>query len=205
VSRPVHQRVIAAAAVIGLLLTLVGCTDDDSEPDSGKSPSASTSASAPSESPSSASPSADATPTAPAATGPQLKMPNATINAPKGWAQERNVGDFLTVARPPQGFTALTLGSLEYVGPTGALGALAQAAIKTYSEEGQLKRLPDVEIAGVTFFHVAGKPRSDNYVDHFGARYEGYDTDVQFDFDKTFTAAERERIVAESLASFTWR
>jgi hypothetical protein len=205
VSRPVHPRVTAAAVVAGLVLTLAGCADDDPEPDSGKSASPSVSASGPSATASSASPSEAATPTVPAATGPLLKMPNATINAPNGWTKSSHIADFITEANPPRGHTSLGLASLQYVGPTAPLDVLAKSAIKTYSEDRRLKRLPDVEIAGVPFYHVGGKPSSYNYIDHFGVRYQGYDTDVHFDFDKTVSAAEREKIIAESLASFTWR
>jgi hypothetical protein len=199
VSRP---RAVAAIAVLGLVLTLAGCNDDD--PGAKGDPTTSPSATSSPDDSSSASPTEDASPTVAPATGPQLKMPNATMNAPKGFKATGDVVDFSTDAASPDYTSSVTLTALEYAGPTLPLDLMYKASKKSYDRKGY-ERLPDQEIDGVTFYHVAGK--RDRYAteDLFRVRDSGYETTIRFALDPKMAPAEREQLIAEGLASFSFR
>jgi hypothetical protein len=124
------------------------------------------------------------------------------MNAPKGWQQSEDLADFATEANPANDVGAVRLSSLEYDGPTAPLDVIAKAALTT---QRGFKRLPDVEVAGVTFYHLSGAPTAYSRMDTFGTRHDGYETSMDFELRKDVPAAEREKIVAEGLASFTWR
>jgi hypothetical protein len=202
VSRSIRTRVIAAATLGGLVLALAGCTDDDPKPGAGKSPSASVSASPTAES-SEASPTGDASPSVTPATGVLLDMPHATMNAPKGWKQLDDFLEFGTEANPPTGTGAVRLTQLEFPGPQISVDLQAKSALQ--SRLGDMKREPDVEIAGLTFYHLSGTPNENSHLDAFGVLNDGYQTGIDFEFENKVPEAERQKIIDESLASFTWR
>ena len=193
-SRP---RAVVAAAVIGLVLGLAGCTDDD--PSGADDPSTSPSATSSNSTGGDPSDTASASPSVTPASGPVLKMPNATINAPKGFKATKDVVDFSTDAASPDFTSSMTLSALEYAGPTLPLDQLVKAGQKTYQG---YKRLPDQEIDGVTFYHLAGLQDRYTTEDVFAVRDSGYETTVTFALDRQMSPAEREQLIAESLASF---
>jgi hypothetical protein len=130
-------------------------------------------------------------------------MPHATINAPKGWKQLKDFLDFGTEANPPTGTGAVRLTELEFPGPQISVDLQAKSALQ--SRLGDMKREPDVEIAGVTFYHLSGTPNEFSHLDAFGVLNDGFQTGIDFEFEKKVPEAERQKIIAESLASFTWR
>jgi hypothetical protein len=202
VSRSIRTRVIAAAALGGLALALAGCTDDDPEPGAGKSPSASATTES-SEAESSEAATDDPTPSATPATGVLLDMPHATMNAPKGWKQLEDFLEFGTEANPPTGIGAVRLTQLEFPGPQISVDLQAKSALQ--SRLGDMKRQPDVEIAGLTFYHLSGTPNENSHLDTFGVLNDGFQTGIDFEFENKVPEAERQKIIDESLASFTWR
>jgi hypothetical protein len=192
---PFGMRACAAAALAVLALT--GCTDDSSSPSATSSSAADDSTEAtPTE-----EPSASVTP----ATGILLKMPHATINAPAGWLQLPDLMGFATEANPPtKDPGAIRLTQLEFPGPEISIDLQAKSALK--SRLGDMKREPDVEIAGVTFYHLSGTPSgTDSRLDAYGVLHDGYQTGIDFELVHSVPDAEREKIIAESLATFTWR
>lgn len=196
------SRLATAAALAGLVLVLAGCNDSDPQADPTTGPSSSSSSSSPSGS-ATTDPSESSSPTVPAATGPLLKMPNATINAPKGYKKLPDLVDFATEANPGDGtYGAVRLNALEYEGPTLPLELQAKAVLKVSPKE--MKRQDNVEIAGVEFWHLRGNTNF-SHVDKYGVRDNGYDTTIEFEFLKEVPAATQEKVIAESLASFTWR
>ena len=197
VSRRMRTRMIAAVALGALVLALAGCTDDDPEPGAGKSPSSSASPTDES------SPSDDASPTVPPATGVLLDMPHATMNAPEGWKQLDDFLEFGTEANPPTGIGAVRLTQLEFPGPQISVDLQAKSALQ--SRLGDMKREPDVEIAGVTFYHLSGTPNANSHLDAFGVINDGFQTGMDFEFENKVPEAERQKIIDESLASFAWR
>jgi hypothetical protein len=200
VSRRIRTRVATAAAVAGLVLALAGCTDDDPKPGADPSPSASAS---PDGESSGATPSADPSPSATPATGVRLHMPHATMNAPEGWKQLEDFLKFGTEANPPTGLGAVRLTQLEFPGPQISVDLQAKSALQ--SRLGDMKREPDVEIAGVTFYHLSGTPNANSHLDAFGVINDGYQTGLDFEFENKVPEAERQKIIDESLASFAWR
>jgi hypothetical protein len=199
-SRSIRARAVAAAAAASLVLALAGCNGDDpkAEPDPTPSSSSTASPSTTAE----ASPTGDASPTVAPATGPLLKMPNATINAPQGYKPRPGLVSTNTEANPPEGVGAVRLSALPTVGPELPLDVQAKNAVGV--GDGKLKRLPDVEIAGVTFYHLAGSLRSYSNIDVYGVDHDGYQTGIQFEFMKDVPDAERQQTIAEGLASFVW-
>ena len=198
VSRRTRTGVATAAVLVGLVPALAGCTGDDSEPGAGKSPSASPSAAS-----SEATPSDDPSPSATPATGVLLDMPHATMNAPKGWKPLDDFLAFGTEANPPTGIGAVRLTQLEFPGPQISVDLQAKSALQ--SRLGDMKREPDVEIAGVTFYHLSGTPNANSHLDAFGVINDGFQTGMDFEFENKVPEAERQRIIDESLATFTWR
>jgi hypothetical protein len=199
VSRPSRSRAYAAATVAGLVLALAGCSDDP-EPGAEETPSATAT---PTEDSSEATPTEEASASVTPATGVLLDMPHATINAPKGWKQLKDFLDFGTEANPPTGTGAVRLTQLEFPGPEISVDLQAKAALQ--GRLGDMKREPDVEIAGLTFYHLSGKPNKDSHLDTFGVLNDGYQTGIDFEFENKVPEAVRQRIIDESLATFTWR
>lgn len=200
VPHPFRSRAYAAAAAAGLVLALAGCGDDDPKAGAEETPSASPS---PTEASSEASPTEDASASVTPATGVLLDMPHATINAPKGWKQLEDFLDFGTEANPPTGTGAVRLTQLEFPGPEISVDLQAKAALQ--GRLGDMLREPDVEIAGLTFYHLSGKPNKDSHLDTFGVLNDGYQTGIDFEFENKVPEAERQQIIDESLATFTWR
>lgn len=201
-SRFDHSRTVAATAVAGLLLALTGCSGDDpgSKPEPSPSASSETASEAASES-ASASPTEEASPTIAPATGPLLKLEGAQMNAPAGWKPLPDIVEFATEANPPTGIGAARLNSLAFPG-TVPLDDMATSALKG-SDKG--KRQPDVEIAGEEFYHLAGKISDFRYYEEFGTVANGYQVIISFDLQPEMPAAERQQLIAESLASFAWQ
>ncbi|GAA4697174.1 hypothetical protein [Nocardioides conyzicola] len=194
------SRLATAAALAGLVLALTGCNGSDPEADPTTSPSSS--AASPSDS-GSTDPSESSSPTVPAATGPLLKMPNATMNAPKGYKKLAGFADFTTEANPSDGtFGAVRLSSLEYAGPTLPLDLQVKAVLKVATSK--MTRQDNIEIDGVELWHLRGSTGYSS-VDEYGVRNDGYETSIDFEFQKGTPASTRDKVIAESLASFTWR
>lgn len=197
---PARRTTTTALAVIALVLGvgLTGCGDDDPGADPTDAPSTSAA---------DASTSASASPSVEAATGPLLTMPNATMNAPEGWKKLPDFADFSTEANPPGALGAARLSALELPAAGSELSTAlqAQAALESDSDERKPRRLPDVEIGGEAFYHLAGPANDTLYTDSYGSMARGYQTTIDFEFERSVSPAERERLVAASLATFTWR
>ena len=183
---------IAAAA---LVLALGGCGSDDTDAEPTATPSATASPSSSTE----PSPSSTVTP----ATGPLLEVPGVQMNAPAGWKQSDDIVTFSTTANPPTGIGAARLGSLELPGPATPLDESARLALRDIG--GEVKRLPDVEVAGEQFYQLAGLESSRRYTVSLGTVARGYDVVIDFDFNTEMSAAERDRLVSESLSTFAWK
>lgn len=200
-SRSLRARAGAAAALAGLVL-LAGCGGDDAKAETKASPSPS-GTSSPSDASSEATPSEDASPSVTPATGILLDMPHATINAPRGWKQLEDFLKFGTEANPPTGEGAVRLTQLEFPGPQISVDLQAKSALQ--ARLGDMVREPDVEIAGVTFYHLSGTPNQRSHLDTFGVINDGFQTGIDFEFENAVPEAERQKIIDEGLASFTWR
>ena len=125
------------------------------------------------------------------------------MNAPAGWKQSDDIVTFSTTANPPTGIGAARLGSLELPGPATPLDESARLALRDIG--GEVKRLPDVEVAGEQFYQLAGLESSRRYTVSLGTVARGYDVVIDFDFNTEMSAAERDRLVSESLSTFAWK
>ena len=198
-SRSFRYRSCAAVAAAGLVLALAGCSDDDPKPGTDEGPSTSPSAAS-----SEATPTEDPSPTAAAATGVLLKKQHATINAPEGWQKLPDLLEFATEANPPTGKGAVRLTQLEFPGGEVPIDQQAEAALQ--SRLGDMKREADVDLDGVTFWHISGTPRkTDSHLDAYGVITDGFQTTLDFEFENSVPEAERQQIIDESLATFAWR
>ena len=193
-SRP---RAVVAIAALGLVLGLTGCNSDSS---GGSDPTTSASSDSSGTDPSETT-SDSASPSVAPATGPVLEMPSASINAPKGYQATKDIVDFSTDATSPDYTSSITLTALEYAGPTLPLDLLVKAVKKNYKG---YKRLPDQELDGVTFYHLSGLRDEYTTEDVFSVRDSGYETTIRFTLDRQMSPAEREQLIAESLASFSF-
>lgn len=197
-SRSSRPRAYAAAALASLVLILAGCSDEEPKAGAEDTPSAKSSATS-----SGATPTEDASPSVTPATGVLLDMPHATMNAPEGWKQLDDFLEFGTEANPPTGIGAVRLTQLEFPGPQVSVDLQAKSALQ--SRLGDMKREPDVEIAGLTFYHLSGTPNANSHLDAFGVLNDGFQTGIDFEFENKVPEAERQQIIDESLATFTWR
>lgn len=68
---------------------------------------------------------------------------------------------------------------------------------------GEVRRLADVTIDGVTFYHLMGHESGVPYVEEFGAVHAG--TAVRISFNQFSAARERKATVQSVLATFEWR
>jgi hypothetical protein len=205
VSRSVLARAAAATVATGLLLGLAACGgSDDPASDPTPTPSASSGAASASASPSeSASTTDSASPTTTPATGVALEVEGIRMNAPAGWKHKRDIVRFNTSAVPPSGLGSVLLGALAFPGTPPSLDETATTSME--SDGKGAKRQPDVVIGGEPFFHIS--MRSSKYVltEQFGAITHGYDVSIVFDLPSTMSAAERQKTVDESIASFAWQ
>ena len=191
--RPRH----ALPAVVVLLGLLTGACADDPEPGPPEeSPSSTPSASE------TQSPSDSASSTVKPATGVLLDPGGATMRAPEGFKLMDVLADFNRSANLP--------GSTTYVGLTvlpsakeGDLDVLARLGIERF--DGKAKRLPDREIADVTFYHLAGENAVGIHQDQFATAVDQKVVTLTFSLDtRDFSAQEREEIVEAGIASFAW-
>lgn len=188
-----------AGTVLGMALALTGCSGDSSDAGDEPSTSPSASSSTPTDDTSSAAPTEDPSPTVTPASGPTLTMPNATMKAPDGWKRDKSIVDFQVSAHSPDYIGMLSLGALEYAGPTLPLDLQAKAIRSSFDG---YERLPDQEIDGVMFLHYAGPKGKYETEDAFTVRDSGYETSIYLSLNKELKPAEREETVAAVLASF---
>lgn len=68
---------------------------------------------------------------------------------------------------------------------------------------GEVRRLPDVTIDGVTFYHLMGHGAGVPFVEEFGAIHGG--TAVRIGFNQFSAARQRKATLQSVLATFEWR
>ncbi len=196
-------RNLAAAASLGLVLAIGAACDGSEDPGPDPSPSATGTPGSGSPTPSD-EPSAE--PSAEAATGPLLKMPEAQVRAPEGWVKADGMVPTISRATPPEGISAIRLGSIDAFGATPSLDELAQNTIMASLAETKPKKQPNVEIDGKEVYHLSGPTDERNYLDQYGVVYKDRIVTLEIDLDTKYVSeAERAEIVESVLASFTWK
>lgn len=122
--------------------------------------------------------------------------------------------------RVPAGFTVdhtvdLSIGAFDDDGPDMIfIGNRTDTADLPLSEQvrvsrdvglwvGEVRRLPDVTIDGVTFYHLMGHGAGVPFVEEFGAVHGG--TAVRITFNLFSAARQRKATLQSVLATFEWR
>jgi hypothetical protein len=138
------------------------------------------------------------------ATGPLLKMPNATINVPDGWKKDRALADIQASAASPDYADSVYLSAIESVGGALPLDQQMEAGRSTSSVKPKPKPMDPVEIDGVEWYHLTSDGGGE-LTEIYGVDHDGYQTGITISFSSDTTPEEREETVAGVLASFSWR
>lgn len=182
--------------LLGCSVLLAGCGDDEEPPEDAPSGSPTSEAPSPSES----------EPTEPIvepAAGPRVELGSLTVSYPEGYEPRESeaLGAELVAASGPDG-ERLALGAYEDFSPQ-SLDEAVDLAITTGLWIRKPKRLVDLEVDGVSMYHLAGPGGVGSTIEQFGAEFG--------DFDMTFTVstegskADRQELIDSILATATWK
>jgi len=195
----VTTRARHALPVAALVLFLTAGCNGDGEPDPpDESPSGGETTS------STPSPTDSPSPTVEPASGPEMvpEEGGAAMRAPEGYTLMPQSLNTAVSAEDPQARGFVTLSVLPSA-REGDLDELARIGMKRF--DGKPTRLPDVEIQGVTFYHLAGENAVGLHQDHYAAAYENKLATLQFNFfSSEFSKQQRQEIIDSVLATFEW-
>lgn len=185
---------LLAGLLVAVGLVTAGCTGEGDEP---PSPSGDPTSSVSSASPTASSSSAAPTPAA----GPWIRAEVFSLRAPEGWT----VDDSVTFSMRADD---LATGSAIYVGAIGdapqrSLDDQVAASREIVPWTGRPRRLADVTIDGVAFYHLVGVQAGQAGVEEFGTISR--DTSVRLSFNLGLDPTARGDLIAAVLATFTWR
>lgn len=193
--------------VVAFVLALSGCGDDpsedvDSEP-SGQASIGETSSAPPSVEPSDDVPSSPTSTVEPAA-GNLMKLSNVSANAPKGFTVDPPDMSYLRFAFERNGVQSISLANTPSVNEELSLGKQAEISIRNhiYSTAPQIEK--PVEIGGVKMYHFAGQVNDSEYVEEYGAIYDGSQVSINFLLSADATDAERTELVESVMASMVF-
>jgi len=177
-------------AAVALCLALSGCQDDGQEPSAGKSGS------------STSSPSEPAPSDAPAAGGPAIQGDIFAVNAPKGWAKDKDFStDFLDQYVDPAGSQRLYVGEL--AGEVRPLDEVAKDNFSGFATAGRDRKRQTGELAGDPAYHFTASDGSGGFAEEFLTVHDG--TQVTFGVVLAGTKAERQAVIDSILATWKWR
>lgn len=190
-----------SAAVVALAAVAAGCTGD---PGDGPSPTPSTAPSSPSPSSTASDPGGGETSTAPEPTpadGPLVEADAYAFRVPRGYRVDGDVS-FSVNADDPETLSSIHLGALSGA-PDQSLDDLVRRSRQIVLWSGRPRRLPDVVIDGVAFYHLVGRQDPVAGVEEFGTVHDG--SDVRLSFALRLPPAQRRDVIDSVLATFTWR
>ena len=184
------------------VLALAGCSDDpegevDDQPTE-QSSSASTEPTDPVE------PTETTSPTVPPATGKLLKLSNVSVHVPEGFQPDPPNLSYLRFAFEEGGIQSIALGNTPAVNEALSLREQARISIRNNVYDQQPSILEPVEAGGVTMYHYAGQINDNEYVDEYGAIYDGSQVSVNFRLAATSSDAERQELVDSVMASLAF-
>ncbi|GAB2445948.1 hypothetical protein GCM10027062_28730 [Nocardioides hungaricus] len=189
------MRRTAITALAAASLLLAGCGGDpQAEP--GGTPTSST--------PTEPTEPTRSEPTAPVvepATGFTFDLERITMRAPEGWRKTKAPASFLLGADDPKTVSTIILSDLMAVRDQPLAGQV-RIALKSTP---QLKVQEPVEIAGVKWYHLAG--RDDQYatLDSFGTIYNDSEAVIDFSLDNDLSADKKQQIIDSVLATVEWK
>lgn len=197
------MRRTAVPALLAALLLVGAACSDSGEPQA--EPSRATSDATPTSSPDPTEPTEPTEPpesTVAPATGPELRMPLSSVRAPEGWKVDDQM--VRTLMSASSRLRSVGLGEINAFGSQATLDE--QVKIRNKATIYQLipKRMPDVELDGVPFYHLSGKIQPLNWTEEYGTIVEDRIVTLIFQFSPPGTPAGRDRIVDQVLATFQW-
>lgn len=197
--RPLARRLAAPVLVVLLPVGLAACGGDDPGPSPDPSSPGSTVGT-----PTGASgdPTSDPTSSVAPATGPRVVTSRFSFRAPEGFEKSPVAGEFLGSARDLLADDTVYFSILEDHRPA-SLDELRESYLRNAPYEKPPRVLPDLEIDGVTVFHVAGPIDDRSYGEAFGALVDGAGVTIEFQIHSP--APRRREIVDSTMATFRWR
>jgi hypothetical protein len=188
--------------LLAAVLALGGCGDDPSEPDA--DPTGQSSSSDPSEPPPETSTSTEPTPTVEPAAGELMELSNVSVRAPKGYQADPPDMSYLRFAFERAGIQSIALANTPAVNETLPLHKQAVISIRNHVYS-QVPPIGDpVEIGGVTMYRYAGQVSDNEYVEEYGAIYDGSQISINFLLSATSSEDERRELVDSVLATLTF-
>ncbi len=203
------MRRFAAVVALIVLAALASACSDDGSPEADPSPSGSSAEAPPttgeptSEPPTSAPPSATVQP----ATGPSLDLKYLSVRAPEGWDAYFSTASQARADDLPETTNGLAVSGFEAILGSEGLDLRTQAQIAI--DSGAYLRRPTirepVEIAGVSFYRVAGRINKVSHLESFGTTHDGVYVTLDFQLNIDQSAAERQKLIDSVLASFKFK
>jgi hypothetical protein len=189
------RTTLSALAAAGLLLA--GCSDGGEDRGAGPSgtPSASTSQSTESTEPTATEPAVEP------ATGFAYDLERVTMRAPEGWTRTKAPASFLLGAGDPDSVSTIILSDLLAFREQPLPG---QVRIALRSRPGA-DVLDPVQIAGVEWYHIAGRDGEFATFDQFGTIHNDSEAVVEFSLDDDIPEDEQREIIDSVLATVDWK
>jgi hypothetical protein len=202
---------LAAVASLAAVLLSAGCGGDDPhQTSSGPSTPTSEATSATSastdgtEGTGGTSTSSPPTPSITPASGVQLTEASSTIRAPAGWKRTDDLVSYASGASDRTFRNSVDLVDSGDLSGGGPLDQQAQIALHNLPEGATGQRLPDVQLDGVTAFHIHYTvPGDRSEYDSFTTVRNGRNVGLDFVLEKK-NAATNPDLVASVLATFQW-
>ncbi len=196
-------RVAAVRSLLGffvpfvLVLALAGCGDDpegDDDQPTGRTHEPSGASSDP-------TPSLDPTEAVAPASGAALELSNVSLRAPQGFDADPPDGSNLRFAFERNGVQSIGLANTQAFNEALSLREQARISITNNVYPQQPSIMEPVEVDGVTMYHYGGRISDIEYVEEYGAIYDGSQISVNFRLAATTPRAERHQLVESVMAS----
>ena len=136
------------------------------------------------------------------ATGPVLKMPLSSINAPQGWKVLDQLVEFQKDAGDDDTSSLITLSEIDAFRGYAPPEELVKAWFKTSPYPLKPKVQPNVVIDDVEFYHLAGDVMKLDYLEEFGAVVQDKIVTVVFHFSPEVAPPERQEIIDSVIETF---
>lgn len=193
------RTTMSGALALLVCATLLGaCGEDATTPGPASSSSSGSSSGASEPEPEPTEPSVQP------ATGAKVELGGLTLNLPAGFEprEASSMGGDLVTASGPDGAARIAFVAAEDFNRQ-SLDKAVEFAITTGFWTHKPRRLPDVEVDGVTMYHLSG-PSGAGFIDvQFGAEHGGYDTNLTI--SASGSAVERQHLIDSILATATWQ
>jgi hypothetical protein len=205
VTRTPRRAALATLAAVVLAGT-AGCGGDDDPGQAQDEPTASSSAPSTTGTPtgSTSEASSPAAPSVTPASGIQLTEASSTIRVPAGWEPMDEIVEYASGASDARSRNSVDLVDSGDLSGNAPLDLQAQTALDGLPKGAKGSRLPDVQLAGVTAFHIHYTvPGDRSEYDTITTVRNGRNVGLDFVLEKK-NAATNPDLVASVLATFEW-